>query len=1599
MKMMNKTNSKSRNIRRIKRTTLASILFLMLVYIAAAMPAPTLNFIYPTPSNNSYQTADFAQINISIVEQNLDTFRFNWNGTNYTFYDDSLVFAMNLNNNSAIGENATHAVDVSSYKNNGTLINGPAWTSFGRFGSALDFDGSNDYVDCGVGSSLNITNGSWELWLKFGAKPSVAERPMNPLAKQEQYWIHASNDDSLQAKITVGGIRYIATTCANFIETGVWYHVAGTYDGETLKLYVNGELKDSNTDPSGNLDTTDAILAIGTWSSLTDYFQGTIDEVRIYNRSLSPTEIKMHCLSEFKRQNSTHWYFYDNVTDLPEGKHTYYGWAKDTSNNVNQTETRILTVDKTPPITTQEYGTPYYTDGENEWITSDTLIYLDAYDEGSGVAYTKYRVWYNGEWTDWLTYTGPFNMTDVNMSGDGKHVIEWYSVDNAGNEESWEEVVVEADVNEFEAYSAMAVDTFGLGTIHMVYTEGGSENLTYETSSDFGVTWTGKTALVSGLDEAAQPDIKTAPNGDIHVVFHGNETGQHQRIYHIWYNFSKNDYSYDNATDSANWENRVSVNDTGRDNVYPQIAIDFVGVVHCVWIGDSDGVIEGGAQDIFYSKFNESGWSPRTALYSNATATHGWPNPQIIVDLYDDLHVVFLDSNEHKMKYLVYNCSSSEWGSYHGGNWSAEVPDIAGNSSASYGTIAGMAIEGDMLHIAWQDVRGGVGQVYENTRNFTTTDAFSTEWQITFGTSLDGDGTSVGETLTESGKFNNLHLFYRDSAGYDIWYMEYNTSWTTPVKVADSGAGYHHWSEMDVDTCDTPLLTYTKVDSSESEFDIHFKKPYHKQIPSVDDTPPTTTKTVGEPKYGLNGEWITTDTKINLTAKDNCHCEKYALLIAGNESNAAMMEAFKKDVKSTEGMLKTNGWNKNNIINLTDPTKADVEKALKDFANKTKYPNCCIFYFKYSGHGTGYTNNPDDGKDWGGRIDWTCEDGDNYNEATFEIGMTKEEWDALNESEGYTYDTDGDGKKDMRFGKEGGKAVLCRYNESSGNYDIKIGEDRDGDHDIDVADGGADLNGDGDKNDKFCIDEGICLKDSNLYDDDLAKLLAGICHCKNIVIEIDACHSGGFKEDVAREMEKAGEKEKKIKKYEFMAAVNKHYQAPTNKTGKLTHTFEEYLNQKLREDGISLQGAFWKAREEYIKHWKEYKSCKNIGKYGPEFEASHNTTKYLKCPGVGSRTIHYRIWYNGEWGPEKVGELNKPVTFKFTEKCKHIIEYWAVDDLGNEEEHHFQTHYVNCKAISVEDKTVQPQDQFTVNITIDPHWQDVYGVQYELYYNTSVVRAEAQVKGPFLGSDTIVVTNEIDQANGIVSYAETMTGNDSCTYDNGTLATIRFTAVGARGALSNLNLSGVLFVDCNKTENIHFIIENGTVLISNNTRPVANGTSKHRINNVAKKYQSTAILCSCSYDPDYPGKGGNITYIRWAFGDGQYGTSEGIIPNCTCKEHNYESWQWENGHYVPFNATLTVTDDGCPALSNSTEFPVTVHIAGDADGDGEVNIVDAVWVGKHWRGECSTTNPCANCTAYLWDDEQADGADLNNDCEINILDAVVIGANWRYTAW
>lgn len=170
---------------------------------------------------------------------------------------------------------------------------------------------------------------------------------------------------------------------------------------------------------------------------------------------------------------------------------------------------------------------------------------------------------------------------------------------------------------------------------------------------------------------------------------------------------------------------------------------------------------------------------------------------------------------------------------------------------------------------------------------------------------------------------------------------------------------------------------------------------------------------------------------------------------------------------------------------------------------------------------------------------------------------------------------------------------------------------------------------------------------------------------------------------------------------------------------------------------------------------------------------------------------------------------------------------------------------------------------------------------------------------------------------------------------------------------------------------------NQTTIIPNHM-PVANAISLYHYNNVGSTYLcKTVFNASASYDPD-----GSIANFQWDFADGNSGT--GMVT-----EHIYSSWKWNGTGYDPFMVRLTVTDDLNPQVNDTTTIPVNVYIAGDSNGNGEVDIFDATIVGLEWDRTCEDDN---------WTD-RSDSADLNNDCSVDIFDAVIIGANWEFAAY
>ncbi|HWM64170.1 MAG TPA: LamG-like jellyroll fold domain-containing protein [Solirubrobacterales bacterium] len=175
-------------------------------------------------------------------------------------------------------------------------IEGATWTPSGKYGSALDFDGTNDLVSIADAPGLDLTDSfTLEAWVKPDSplknwKPLISKVGSGASNYRPGYVMSAQGYGAPEGYVaTSSAIKGVAGTSA--LPTGSWSHLALTSDGINTRLYLNGEL--SGTGPAIAAEQTDGELEIGhTDSWLGQYFDGAIDEVRIWGLPAGKSQIK-----------------------------------------------------------------------------------------------------------------------------------------------------------------------------------------------------------------------------------------------------------------------------------------------------------------------------------------------------------------------------------------------------------------------------------------------------------------------------------------------------------------------------------------------------------------------------------------------------------------------------------------------------------------------------------------------------------------------------------------------------------------------------------------------------------------------------------------------------------------------------------------------------------------------------------------------------------------------------------------------------------------------------------------------------------------------------------------------------------------------------------------------------------------------------------------------------------------------------------------------------------------------------------------------------------------------------------------------------------
>ncbi len=187
----------------------------------------------------------------------------------------------------------TTAAD-SSGQNNTATLSGAAWTTQGKYGRALSFDGVNDLVTIADAASLDLTTGmTLEAWVRPTALSGWRTVAMKEVSGGLVYALYAHDNapkPAVYARIAGKSLSDTTSGTAS-LPLNTWTHLAATYDGTTIRLYVNGVQTGSRA-ASGSIAGSSSPLRIGGNAVWGEHFAGLIDEVRIYNRALDAGAIQ-----------------------------------------------------------------------------------------------------------------------------------------------------------------------------------------------------------------------------------------------------------------------------------------------------------------------------------------------------------------------------------------------------------------------------------------------------------------------------------------------------------------------------------------------------------------------------------------------------------------------------------------------------------------------------------------------------------------------------------------------------------------------------------------------------------------------------------------------------------------------------------------------------------------------------------------------------------------------------------------------------------------------------------------------------------------------------------------------------------------------------------------------------------------------------------------------------------------------------------------------------------------------------------------------------------------------------------------------------------
>ena len=183
------------------------------------------------------------------------------------------------------------AVDSSGNGRDKTIMGNPKWVE-GKFGKAMEFDGVDDFIDCGPDESLKpqqFTVVAWFNTRKLDDWGHVFQsgRDWDDMGG---IYLRVHKEGYLQAGVAQGPGNDVSKVEGPALKTDVWYHSALTFDGTNIILYLDGENIGSNTGQQVFYDAKSSV--IGRKVEVNRFFDGLIDEVALFSVAITQDDVR-----------------------------------------------------------------------------------------------------------------------------------------------------------------------------------------------------------------------------------------------------------------------------------------------------------------------------------------------------------------------------------------------------------------------------------------------------------------------------------------------------------------------------------------------------------------------------------------------------------------------------------------------------------------------------------------------------------------------------------------------------------------------------------------------------------------------------------------------------------------------------------------------------------------------------------------------------------------------------------------------------------------------------------------------------------------------------------------------------------------------------------------------------------------------------------------------------------------------------------------------------------------------------------------------------------------------------------------------------------